>query len=677
MTVRILFFGIFLLIFIRTFAQMEQYPIYKGCETVDKNQLKKCFQEKVSNDFYLHYTIPQDVTEENNLFYVVFVASKTGVFEVLHVSSNNSKVNQEVERVFENLSKFEPASYGDHFIDKQFILYYPNNELLDSNINIPTIAKENNSHKDSISIKTTLSTHRIPFSNFIYNQLDADVLRNQIHTSVKPYIYQTVIESEPFEQKYHQLLKNKTSWWGRKFWNENFVEFSGENYWFHIDPIIDLNLGKDNSGIDYTYNNTRAVRVQGALYKKFSFSSTIYESQGRFAEYFNLYALSIKPGFDGSAIVPGQGNAKQFGTHGFDYPVATSYLSYSPNKTFNFQFGRDKNFIGDGYRSLFLSDAVTASTYAKIQTNFWKIQYTNLWLWLRDVRTEVIENGVFKRKFVAIHHLSWNATKRLNIGLFESVLWAKTANQGFDVDYLNPIILFRPIEFSKGSQSGNALIGMNAKYNFTNDFSVYSQVLFDEITIKEITGSNGYWANKYAFQIGSKYFNAFHIKNLTIQAEYNLARPFTYSHNNPEINYGHYNQSLAHPWGSNFREFVFIADFQKNRWFGTAKAVTGIKGFDYNSSSDTFSYGGDIYRDYSDRNADYEVKIGQGNKANIFIGEMQTGYLINPATNLKLFGSVLFRKFEAPVENPIFKNGTTTWFSLGLKSDLTNWYFDF
>lgn len=670
-------FFLFVSINIVSMAQTEHYPIYKGCESVGKEELEKCFLEKVSNDFYTNYQTPKNIKVEENHFYIVFVASKTGLFEVLHVSTNNTQVNQEVERVFDNFSPFEPASFNNHSIDKQFILYYPKNEKLDSNISVPTLANENFSKNDTIIAKTLLSTHRIPFSHFIYNQLDAHVLKNKIHTSIKPYIYQTVIESEPFEQKYQQLLKNKTSWWGRKFWNENFVEYSGENFWFHIDPIVDLQLGKDNSGTAYTYNNTRAVRIQGALYNKLSFSSTIYESQGRFADYYNRYALAIKPGKDGSAVVPGQGNAKEFGTNGFDYPVATSYLSYSPNKTFNFQFGRDKNFIGDGYRSMFLSDAATASTYVKIQTNFWKIQYTNLWMWLRDVRPEVIENGVFKRKFAAIHHLSWNATNRLNIGLFESVLWAKSANQGFDVDYLNPIILFRPIEFSKGSQSGNAIIGMNAKYNFTNDFSVYSQILFDEITIKEMTGSNGYWANKYAFQIGGKYFNAFHVKNLTLQAEYNLARPYTYSHNNPETNYGHYNQSLAHPWGSNFREFVFIADFQKNRWFGTAKAVTGIKGFDYNSTSDTFSYGGDIYRDYSDRNADYGVAIGQGNKANIFIGEVQSGYLINPATNLKLFGSVLFRKFEAPVENVVFKNGTTTWFSLGLRSDLTNWYFDF
>lgn len=661
------------------YSQLEKYPIYKGCEKESINQLEKCFLDKVSNDFYSNFVKPEGATEEQSKFYVVFVASKTGTFEVIHVSSTCTRINNEVERVFDQLPAFEPATFDEHAIDKQFILYYPESYPE----SITQIAPTQNiqdaiitPQSENSPLKVAHSQLRIPFSYSYYNTLH-QVMQNQIHTGVRPLIYQYDVDADAFEMQRDHLMKDKTGWWGRKFWNENMVEISGENYWLHLDPLVDLQLGKDNSDLNYTYLNTRAARIEGNLYGKVSFSSTIYESQGRFADYFNRYAAMIRPSTDGAAIVPGQGIAKDFGTHAFDFPVASGYVSYTPNKTFNFQFGRDKNFIGEGYRSLFLSDAATNSTYFKIQTRFWKIQYTNLWLWLRNVNIIPSETGVYQRKFAAIHHLSWNATPKLNIGLFESVIWAKTPDQGFDVDYLNPIILFRPIEFSMGSKKGNALIGMNASYKFTKDISLYSQILFDEITIKEMTGSKGYWANKYAFQMGGKYYNAFQIPNLTLQAEYNMARPYTYSHNNPETNYGHYNQSLAHPWGSNFREGVLIGEYQKNRWFGMAKAVLGIKGFDYNSSTDTFSYGGDIYRDYSDRNADYGVETGQGNQAKIFIGELQAGYLINPATNLKLFGGLLFRSFDAPVATDVFENGKTTWFTFGLRSDLSNWYFDF
>ena len=88
-------------------------------------------------------------------------------------------------------------------------------------------------------------------------------------------------------------------------------------------------------------------------------------------------------------VVPGRGRAKNFKEDGFDYPVAEAYLSYTPNKFFNFQFGNGKNFIGDGYRSFFLSDVASPYPFLKISTSFWKIKYTNLWMWMDDVREGV------------------------------------------------------------------------------------------------------------------------------------------------------------------------------------------------------------------------------------------------------------------------------------------------
>ena len=52
------------------------------------------------------------------------------------------------------------------------------------------------------------------------------------------------------------------------------------------------------------------------------------------------------------------------------------------------------------------------------------------------------------------------------------------------------------------------------------------------------------------------------IRHLDLQAEYNSARPFTYSHASLFTNYAHYRQPLAHPLGSNFKEFVFIGRYQ-------------------------------------------------------------------------------------------------------------------
>ena len=57
------------------------------------------------------------------------------------------------------------------------------------------------------------------------------------------------------------------------------------------------------------------------------------------------------------------------------------------------------------------------------------------------------------------------------------------------------------------------------------------------------------------------------IKRLDITAEYNMVRPYTYSHDRAEegiviSNYTHYNSPLAHPLGSNFREGLLRAVYR-------------------------------------------------------------------------------------------------------------------
>ena len=487
------------------------------------------------------------------------------------------------------------------------------------------------------------------------------------HTSFKPYLYSELSKHVDLNELKLPLLKDKKSWLGRKFWNEHFFQVVHDEYWFTVDPIVDLQVGSDSEADDPTYTNTRAVRIQGGLGDNFSFSASLYESQARFASYVNDYARN------GISIVPGRGKGKGFKNGGFDYPITEAYLSYTPNKFFNFQFGHGKNFIGDGYRSFMLSDVASPYPYLRISTKFWKIKYTNLWMWLDDVRPQVAVDNLSPRKYVAIHHLSWNVNKKLNIGLFEAVISRQQQNRGFDINFFNPIIFYRAIEFTRGSEAGNAIIGLSSKYKFTKNISAYTQFVLDELTVSRFFDGSGYWANKYAFQLGVKYHNAFKIKNLYLQGEYNMARPYTYSHFNPILNYGHFNQPLAHLWGSNFSEFIGIARYKKDRWFANAKLVVGKKGFDQNG----LNYGGDIYQNYNDRVADTGIDLLQGNKTDIFIADFQAGYVVNPASNLQFFGGLTLRNFDPTNESTNLTKQNTTWFTVGLRTDVFNWYFDF
>ncbi len=675
-------------VFLSLTAQVEKPPVYKGCDTVDIANMSLCFNNKLKSDILKEFKVPDIVSKENykGMVNVVFNVTKNGNFEVLYVNAMYPELEEEVRRVFNDLPVIRPATFNGRPIDERYII--PINIPLSDNSFIENVTKDEdlvdlsnqtpyNSQDDQSLFPEFNSELNIPFTHQDYDEIEYYLnVGENTHTTSKPYLYNEVKSFVNLEAKRSAILKDKKSWGGRKLFNEHLALVKGKNYWFTLNPVWDLQIGKDNSDIDYTYNNTRGLQIQGALGKKFSFSTSFYESQGRFAEYFNKENKRLNPIIGANSLVLGRGKAKDFKDGGFDYPVAEAYLSYTPNEFFNFQFGSGKNFIGDGYRSFFLSDVASPYPFLKISTQFWKIKYTNLWMWMSDIRKVTSDDGTNFRKFVAMHHLSWNVTKKFNIGLFEAVITNEDSYDGFDISFFNPIIFYRAVEFSNGGDSsGNVQIGLNMKYKLNDNISIYNQFLIDEMTVNRVFDGTGYWGNKFALQLGTKYYNAFKVKNLMLQGEFNWARPYTFAHKEVKLNSAHFNQAISHLWGANFWELIGIVRYSKNRWFGNAKLIIGEKGFDFEGSD--ISYGGDIFRSYDDRLSDTGNDVGQGNSTNIFIGDLQAGYVLNPTTNLQIFAGLTYRNFSPSQSGNVISEDSTTWFTIGVKSNLFNWYFDF
>ncbi|WP_166962853.1 gliding motility protein RemB [Yeosuana marina] len=675
----------------------ERPPMFPDCENASIESQQKCFNENVFQLLFNKFKVPQNVLDDNYKGEVVilFEVDTTGQFKIIYVDAMYNELKDEAERVFSEFPKIKPGIYNGNPTFKQYsiTLKIP---LEDKVVETQDLRQENeiskierqakleydevNASIKSFSNKSYSSQLNIPFTHTDYSRFDRsmNLVGTNSHTASKPFVYNDVSKYYDFKAETEALKKETSSWVGRKLWNEHLVQVEANDFWFTVDPILDLEGGKDtNADFSTTYNNTRGLLVQGGLGKHFNFYTTVYESQGRFAQYVNDYAESLKAFGPDPAIVPGRGIGKRFRTDSYDYPVAEAYLSYAPAKFINIQFGHGKNFIGDGYRSLFLSDVASPHPFLKLNTSFWKIKYTNTWMWLKDVRPDATVDKAFLTKYMASHYLSWNVSKRLNIGLFESVLWTNSNNRGFDVNYLNPVIFYRAIEFETGQGAGNALLGASAKYKWNDNVNLYSQFILDEFSLTDVTAGQKSWKNKFGYQLGVKYFNAFKVNNLMLQFEYNRVRPYTYSHNTIVLNYGHNNQSMAHLWGANFSEAILIGRYHYKRWFGNAKLVLGVRGLDYNDGTDNFSYGGDIYRDYNDRPFDTGITVGQGNKTDTFYANLQAGYLINPASNLKIFTDITFRNFNPELETASAFKSNTVWFNIGLRTDLFNWYFDF
>jgi len=286
-----------------------------------------------------------------------------------------------------------------------------------------------------------------------------------------------------------------------------------------------------------------------------------------------------------------------------------------------------------------------------------------------DARTS--GNQRYPEKFVAYHHASFNIGKKLNIGVFESVVFSpkdSVNDNTFDLSYLNPVIFYRAIEQQFGS-SDNALLGLDVKWNALRGVSFYGQLVLDEFLLNEIKAGNGWWANKFALQAGAKYIDALGVSNLDVQLEFNVVRPYTYSHYSQYGSYSNYRQSLAHPLGANFSEWVCIIRYQPIPKLNlVAKTFYAETGRDDTAEN----WGGNMLKNSTTRQQEYNNTIGQGNSNTILFADFTASYMLKH--NLFIDVKQVVRQSKSDL---VLFNSNTSLTSLALRWNIAQRPYDF
>ena len=437
-----------------------------------------------------------------------------------------------------------------------------------------------------------------------------------------------------------------------------------------VNPVLYFQMGKDFKNDLSTSINTRGLEIKGMIDNKVGFYSFIGENQ-----FFAPTYVSNRIAYN--RAIPGEGFWKVFKDTGYDFFTSRAYIDFNVSKHIYVQLGQDQNFVGNGYRSLILSNHAGSYPFAKIQTKLWKFNYTNLFA---KLTADVVSTGggasagsqVYPHKWLSFHHLSLNVTKNINIGVFESVMSGaadSTGRSNFEIDYLNPVIFYRSVEQNLGS-SGNALIGLDFKWNFLKHFSFYGQVVMDEFHLESIKARDGWWANKYGVQYGLKYIDIAGISNLDLQVEHNFVRPFTYTHASNYTSYSHYRTELAHPLGANFKDYIAILRYQPLAKLNlTATLIYSIKGED---DSLTIAQGGDILKSYNLRAKENGNEIGQGVLNTTTYMSFVASYMFKPNMFLDMTAIARTETSESATEsNNVF------WLSLGLRMNIAARQFDY
>ena len=297
-------------------------------------------------------------------------------------------------------------------------------------------------------------------------------------------------------------------------------------------------------------------------------------------------------------------------TANYLYADIKGRLTYTPNKVFSFASGIDHLFIGEGDRSLYTGNQGVANPFASIRTKFWKFDY----LIVQQIWREKNGNASYVPKGCATHYLQYKHSNKLAIGLFETAVYHMKDtlyNRGIEMEYLNPLIFYRPQEYNNSS-ADNILLGLDVSYRIGKTM-LYTQLLLDDFLLSAFRENNGWWANKYGVQIGVKGVKDLDSSRaLFYRSEFNLMRPYVFSQTSYNVVYGNQGLPVAHPLGANFFEFYqeISIHTKKVRWQTWLQIY--VKGNEFDAYPKSLSFGGDIYKSYKYIANEYGNTIGQG-----------------------------------------------------------------
>lgn len=481
-----------------------------------------------------------------------------------------------------------------------------------------------------------------PYSYHFYQKLNRSLYNKntKIHTAIKPMVLDSVTEL-----LYDSLMNvgyvERSTWGGRKLWNEHLIDVQKDDYTFYADFIPDFQIGRDFAGGGKTtWLNTRGFQAGGTISDKFFFHTSGYENQGVFPDYVDEF-------INENRVVPGQMYGK-IGKETQDWAYVSAIVSYAPVKNIHLSLAYGKDFIGDGYRSMLLSDISSNKTSFKFNGTFGDVSIMSIWSYMlnpRETENEEFGRSRSLRKYGAFQYVDWNATNELSLGVFHSLLWGNRSSVFYMPDSSG-------LALPEG-ESNMMQVGVNAKYKVLDKAALYGQVLL---------------SRNVAAQIGFRGFDAFGIQNLNFLGEFNMAQPYSYADGDPLTSYSNYHQPLAHPFGANFNEFVGIVNYSIQKFDFSIQGNYGKYGLDPNQAD---NYGKNIFKPYYEPH-DQGSSIGQGLSTSLAYLDGRVAYILNPKYNLRLEAGATFRRES----NSEWKKSTGM-LTLGLRASFRNLYYDF
>ena len=444
---------------------------------------------------------------------------------------------------------------------------------------------------------------------------------------------------------------------GEHIFKQHLFEIKGDDYSLSISPVVDFSLGKDLSDTTTRrlFQNTRGIFIEGDLMKNFSFSTSIFENQARFTRYESAFYESIGELYPNqttetyttqNAVIPGSARSKPFKGDAFDYAYAVGDIVYRPWQQLAISAGNTSQFIGDGYRSMLLSDNSLPAPFIRIDYKINKrFEFNYLRKRTMNFMRKAVYNTVeayYETKGTSVNYLTFHANDKLAISLFESAVWYR--GDSITASPINPLY-FNPIPRVNGfivkDSKASQLLGLNLSLVASENQRFYGQFVVSNFSFSHFAAQAGY---RHFF--GKKSFSM-------LLLEYNYASKDMYVASNIRLNYTHGNVALAHPKGNSFHEIILRYSYDKKRWYADLR---------------TNLY---LLKDYRSTALLSVPKEQPAIQGSLILHHIECGYRINRKMNLCFYVSADIRYGSAA--NP----GMTNALNIGLRTAINNRYTDF
>lgn len=384
---------------------------------------------------------------------------------------------------------------------------------------------------------------------------------NKISSTDKKILADFKVE---FQYELTGELKRSTSFFNNTdhFFSDDYQKYlysySDSNATLFLDGLASLS-GRGSKGDSIGRNSIGlgelGFRVRGTLYDKVAYYLRASNGQKLWGDSSDVtFARYTDP--------------KLYAQYKFEYEQRNfdtfdGYLRYqTAGNWLALTAGRNPVYQGFGFIDrLYLSHNTVPFDFLKLDLAYKAVTYSFLY---GSIRGDSLGTPL-DAKNIATHRLDVSFGNNFRMGLFESVI---ISNSPFSFTFLNPISFLTSAELSKASQPGdnnanNSILGLDAFVIPVKNLAFQGSFLVDDLEFSTLFKDNAQITNKFAWQLGGLWSNAFTLPNLDMRVEYTLLEPYVYSHVSNKSTYTNWDLPLGHHLEPNSDEIAvrFNYDF--------------------------------------------------------------------------------------------------------------------